>query len=81
MNRHPRIIAAALSVVLSGGVLSACGSSSGHSSPGASGTTPATAASSCKSPTSFTFRLNWIQDYEQVPYYVALNKGFYRDQC
>jgi NitT/TauT family transport system substrate-binding protein len=57
-------------------VVAACGGSGGTSS-----STPKPASSSCNSPTHFTFRFNFVLDDEQVPYFTALDKGWYRDAC
>lgn len=57
----------------------ACGSSSTSAGgPAASGTP---SGGKCANTTDVTFRQNWINDYEQVPYYAAKEKGFYADQC
>lgn len=81
MNTRSRMMAVIAGMSLSAGLLGACGGSQ-PSRTASGGTTGAgQSATSCQSPDSFTFRLNWVQDYEQVPYYVALNKGFYKDQC
>lgn len=57
--------------------LAACG--------GGSGTKPAAqggqSSGKCSTMTDVTFQLNWILDYEQVPYYAAKDKGFYKNQC
>lgn len=73
-----RLIGGCLGLVLLGTILAACG---GGSSAQKVATSPANKISGCTTPTPITFQLNWLQDYEQVPYYVALNKGYYRDQC
>ncbi|MCC6608388.1 MAG: ABC transporter substrate-binding protein [Burkholderiales bacterium] len=44
-------------------------------------TTAGAEAGKCTNPTKLTFRLNWVNDYEQVPYYAALENGYYRAQC
>jgi len=77
-----RLINRCLTVLVAGGTLAACSTSSSSHKVAAA---PTSGASSppvgCTTPTPVTFQLNWLQDYEQVPYYVALNKGYYRDQC
>ncbi|MBJ7603277.1 MAG: ABC transporter substrate-binding protein [Candidatus Dormibacteraeota bacterium] len=55
--------------------LVACGGSGGSSQSSPS------SAGGCSSPTSFKFRLNWVLDTEQVAYYTALDKGWYKDAC
>lgn len=81
MRTTSRVVATIMGVSLSGGILGACGGSSSHNASAGTAPSGAQSASNCKSPDSLTFRLNWIQDYEQVPYYVALDKGYYKDQC
>jgi NitT/TauT family transport system substrate-binding protein len=48
----------------------------GGSAPAAKPSTPA-----CGTPAHFTVRLNFVLDDEQVPYFTALDKGWYRDAC
>ncbi len=55
--------------------LVACGGAGGNSRSSSS------SAGACGTPFRFTFRLNWVLDTEQVPYYTALDKGWYRDAC
>lgn len=38
-------------------------------------------AGDCESLDSITFRLNWVQNYNQVPITVAKDKGWYEDEC
>jgi len=54
--------------------LTGCGSSAASKASGGS-------SSACTTPLKFTFRLNFVLDDEQVPYYTALDKGWYRDAC
>ena len=75
---NQRLIGGCLGLALLGAALTGCG---GGSSPQKSATSPTNASSGCATPTSVTFQLNWVQDYEQVPYYAALKKGYYRDEC
>lgn len=81
MRTASRIATAVMGISLSGGILGACGSTSSHGTSSGAASTGAQSAAQCKSTDSLTFRLNWVQDYEQVPYYVALDKGYYKDQC
>ncbi|MHB8621574.1 MAG: ABC transporter substrate-binding protein [Chloroflexota bacterium] len=57
--------------------VSAAPASSAAASPAAS----TAAVANCTKPVSFTFRLNWVVDTEQVPYYTALDKGWYKAAC
>jgi NitT/TauT family transport system substrate-binding protein len=57
-------------------VVAACGASGG--SPASSTTS---SSSSCGTPVHFTVRLNYVLDDEQVPYFYALDKGWYRQAC
>lgn len=81
MRTRSRMVAVAMGLSLSGGLLGACGNGSSHSASAGTSGTGTQSATTCKSPDSLTFRLNWVQDYEQVPYYVALNNGYYKSQC
>lgn len=79
--RFNRITAAAIPAVL-GLALAGCGGSSNSAAQGGpSGAHSSAQPGKCSTTTDVTFRLNWIVDYEQVPYYAAKEKGFYRDQC
>ena len=55
--------------------LAGCGGSAAPSGSGSS------SSSTCGTPLTFTVRLNWVLDDEQVPYYTALDRGWYRDAC
>lgn len=81
MKTSSRTMAAVLGLSLLGGLLAACGNGSSLATPSGSKPASGSSATSCTTPDSLTFRLNWLQDYEQVAYYVALDKGYYRDQC
>ena len=71
---HVRLILAPLML---GVALAAC-SGGGGPSPGGQG---GPSSGGCAATTDVTFRLNWLVDYEQVPYYVAKDKGYYKSQC
>lgn len=58
-----RVLAGAMPLVL---LLTACGGSGGGSTSKSAGLT------------SITFRLNWIVDGQQAPWYVAQQKGFFK---
>ncbi len=66
-----KILALLLPLLMSA---AACGASGGSSSSSSS-------PSSCGTPVHFTVRLNYILDDEQVPYFYALDKGWYRQAC
>ncbi|MHB1535155.1 MAG: ABC transporter substrate-binding protein [Acidimicrobiales bacterium] len=84
MRRHS--LTTALVMVTVAALAAACGSSTKTSTGSAntgSANTGSTGSGSgkCASTTNLTFQLNWVLDYEQVPYYVAKNKGFYAQHC
>lgn len=81
MRARSRAAAVAMGTALSAGLLAACGGSSSHGASAGTTVGGGPQAAACKSPDALTFRLNWVQDYEQVPYYVALDKGYYKNQC
>lgn len=68
-----RRVVTAVVVLLS---IVACGATGG----GASAPTGVNSGG-CTAPLRFTFRLNWVLDTEQVPYFTALDKGWYRQAC
>jgi len=51
------------------------------SNPSSGSGSPAAAGGSCPAPVHFTVRLNFVLDDEQVPYFTALDKGWYKEQC
>ncbi len=56
--------------------LAACGGGGSSATPN-----PGTSAAACSSPVHFTVRLNFVLDDEQVPYFTALDKGWYKEAC
>jgi NitT/TauT family transport system substrate-binding protein len=48
---------------------------------GGGSSSPSGSSSSCATPFHFTFRFNFVLDDEQVPYFTALDKGWYRQAC
>lgn len=77
-----RLIGGCLSLLMVGSALSACSSATSSQKVASPATTAGpSAATNCTTPTPITFQLNWLQDYEQVPYYVAVDKGYYKAQC
>jgi NitT/TauT family transport system substrate-binding protein len=72
--RHDKPVLALVMLVLG---LAACSGGGTTSPEGQGGQT----SGGCAGTTDMTFRLNWTVDYEQVPYYVAKDKGYYKSQC
>jgi NitT/TauT family transport system substrate-binding protein len=73
-----------LAVVLAACLIVGCAAPGGQPAAATAppaGTPAAGAAAGCGTPVHFTVRLNFVLDDEQVPYFTAVDKGWYKEQC